>query len=48
MEGMHDADDVVFCCCFGLDDIAVSKEGDSVLVNFDDAVDEVVASVVAD
>lgn len=43
MDGVHDADDVVFGGDFFLQDVAVSEKGDCVLVHLDDPMDEVVA-----
>ena len=44
---MHDADDVVPCGGFGLQDVAVAEEDDSVGMNLDDSVDDMVASCVS-
>ena len=43
LDGVHDANHVVLGGCFGLEDVAVSKECDCVFVHLYDSVDEVVA-----
>ena len=41
---MHDADDVVLCGGFGLEDISVAEENHSIRVHLEDSVDDVIAS----
>ena len=48
VDGVHDADDVALFCRFCLENVAVSKKCDSILVYFYDSVDQVVAIYVAD
>lgn len=45
---MHDAYDIALECSFRLDNISISKKCDSVFVNLDDPVNQIVAIYVAD